>query len=253
MNSSEKLCLKWNDFKESITFSFRELRDDRDFSDITLVCEDGKEIKAHKTVLVSCSPFLRNLLKRHKHPNPLIYMRGVKSNILAPILDFRYHGEANIAKEDLDTFLELAEEFQLKGLSGSSEEDQQKTTQKNFNFSQKREFLQRPSFQNEDPIPKLVSIPHITAKQMIARATTSTSDLDEQIRSMITKSDISEGPGKGPLATCNMCGKQGSYRNMPAHVKTRHITGLSHSCEICGKTFRTRHSLNQHIISQRHF
>ena len=126
MNSLEKLCLQWNDFKESIKFSFRELRDDKDFSDVTLVCEDGKEIKAHKTVLVSCSPFLRNLLKRHKHPNPLIYMRGVKSNILAPILDFRYHGEANIAKEDLDTFLELAEEFQLKGLSGSSEEDRQK-------------------------------------------------------------------------------------------------------------------------------
>ena len=53
-------------------------------------------------------------------------MRGVKSNILAPILDFLYHGEANIAQEDLDTFLELAEEFQLKGLSGSSEEDRQK-------------------------------------------------------------------------------------------------------------------------------
>ena len=54
MNSSEKLCLQWNDFKESITFSFRELRDDRDFSDVTLVCEDGKEIEAHKTVFASC-------------------------------------------------------------------------------------------------------------------------------------------------------------------------------------------------------
>ena len=138
MNSSEKLCLQWNDFKESLIFSFRELRDDREFSDVTLVCEDDKEIKAHKTVLISCSPVLRNLLKRHKHPNPLIYMRGVKSNILAPILDFLYHGEANIAQEDLDTFLELAEEFQLKGLSGSSEEDQQKMTQRNFKSSQKK-------------------------------------------------------------------------------------------------------------------
>ena len=126
-------------------------------------------------------------------------------------------------------------------------------SQQNFKFYQTREFLQRPSYQNEEAIPNLGSETHITAKLMVARATTSSSDLDEQIRSMITKSDISEGPGKGPLATCNVCGKQRSYRNMPAHVKTRHITGLTHSCEICGKTFRTRHSLNQHIISQRHF
>ena len=65
-----------------------------------------------------------------------------------------------------------------------------------FKFSQTRDFLQRPSYQNEEPIPRLGSETHITAKQMVARTTTSTSDLDEQIRSMITKSDISEGPGK---------------------------------------------------------
>ena len=44
-------------------------------------------------------------------------------------------------------------------------------------------------------------------------------DLDEDIRSMITKSNNSAGPGKGLLATCNVCGKQGSFRNMPVHVE----------------------------------
>lgn len=48
MNSSEKLCLQWNDFKESIIHSFGELKD---------VCEDGQQIEAHKVVLASSSPF----------------------------------------------------------------------------------------------------------------------------------------------------------------------------------------------------
>ena len=49
MNSSEKLCLQWNDFKENLTISFKELREDKDFADATLACEDGQQIEVHKT------------------------------------------------------------------------------------------------------------------------------------------------------------------------------------------------------------
>ena len=146
MNSSEKLCLQWNDFKESIKFSFRELRNDRDFSDVTLVCEDGKEIKAHKTVLASGSPVLRSLLKRHKHPNPLIYMRGVKSIILATILDFLYHGEANIAQEDLDFFLELAEDSNWKASLVVLKKTSKRCLNKTSNFPKKVSFYSVPAF-----------------------------------------------------------------------------------------------------------
>ena len=118
MGSSEKLCLQWNDFKENITFSFKALRDDKDFTDVTLACEDGQNIEVHKTVLASTSPVFMELLKRHKHSHPLIYMRGIKSNLLVTILDFLYHGEANVLRDDLDSFLALAEEFKLRGLTG---------------------------------------------------------------------------------------------------------------------------------------
>ena len=43
------------------------------------------------------------------------------------------------------------------------------------------------------------------------------------------------------------CVQKRSYRNMPKHVEeANHITGVSHSCDICGKTSRTRHGLRQH-------
>ena len=119
--ANEKLYLKWNDFQNIVQTSFGELRSDNDFTDVTLVCED-ESIKAHKVVLTACSPFLKRLLKTHSHPQPLIYMRGVKSRDLLGIVDFIYLGEANIFQEQLDVFLSLAEELELKGLNGSSEE-----------------------------------------------------------------------------------------------------------------------------------
>ena len=43
-------------------------------------------------------------------------MRGIKLEDLDAILDFLYYGEANIYQENLDMFLNIAEELQLKGL-----------------------------------------------------------------------------------------------------------------------------------------
>ena len=108
MQNSEKLCLQWNDFQSNIKSAFGELRKDQDFADVTLVCEDGQQILAHKVILVSSSPFFMDILRRNKHPHPLVYMRGIKSNDLLAIVDFLYFGEANVFQEHLDTFLALA-------------------------------------------------------------------------------------------------------------------------------------------------
>ena len=118
MQSSEKLCLKWNDFQENLNSAFGALRNDRDLVDVTLVCEDGTQIETHKVILASSSPFFMEILKKNKHPHPMIYMRGLKSDALVAIVDFLYFGEAKVNQESLDAFLGLAEEFKLKGLSG---------------------------------------------------------------------------------------------------------------------------------------
>ena len=54
---SEKLCLQWNDFKENVNSAFGRLRDYQDFSDVTLACEDGEQVEAHKVILAASSPF----------------------------------------------------------------------------------------------------------------------------------------------------------------------------------------------------
>ena len=71
-------------------------------------------------------------------------------------------------------------------------------------------------------------------------------DLDDQIRSMITRSEISL-PGKGKMASCNVCGKQAPYMAMPQHIEANHIAGVSHACDICGKVSRSRAVLRKHV------
>ena len=48
---SEKLCLKWDDFLDNINSAFGSLRKDNELSDVTLACEDGEQIEAHKVIL----------------------------------------------------------------------------------------------------------------------------------------------------------------------------------------------------------
>ena len=120
---SEKLCLKWNDFQEIINSAFGRLRKSNDFTDVTLACADGQQLEAHQLLLAASSPIFDNLLKRDKNAaNPMTYIRGVTSEDLVAILDVVYQGDANVYQDNLESFLWLAKEFQLKGLMQGSDE-----------------------------------------------------------------------------------------------------------------------------------
>ena len=100
-----------------------KLRSDSDFCDVTLVCEDGQQVEAHKLVLSMLSPVLGNILKRNKqHGHPLVYMRGVNSLDLSALLDFSYFGQARVPIENLESFLSIAHELEVAGLSSDEGE-----------------------------------------------------------------------------------------------------------------------------------
>ena len=109
----DKFCVKWNDFQENISSSFRLLRRDGDFADVTLACEDGKTLEAHRIILCSSSRFFQKILKQNQHPHPFLYMRGLKSEEVENLLDFCYFGEASILQKILDSFMLFTEELQM--------------------------------------------------------------------------------------------------------------------------------------------
>jgi len=144
MVTNEKFCLRWNDFESNISLAFREIREEKDFFDCTLSC-GSRQIQAHKLILSACSPFFRSVLKQNPHQHPLLYLKGVKFTDLQAVLNFMYHGEVNIAQEELNSFLSVAEELQVKGLT-------QNNTPTNSTLRQQKAAQQEDSTKTKQPL-----------------------------------------------------------------------------------------------------
>ena len=97
MASSEKFCLRWNDFESNVSSAFRDIREEKDFFDVTLACDDDSQIQAHKVIIAACSPFFRNILRKNSHQHPLLYLKGVKYRELISVLNFMYQGEVSFS------------------------------------------------------------------------------------------------------------------------------------------------------------
>ena len=136
MGSAEKFCLRWNDFESNISVAFRELRDDKDFFDVTLACDDN-QLPAHKVILSACSPFFRNILRKNPHQHPLLYLKGVKYKELQSVLNFMYMGEVNVAQEELNSFLSVAEDLRVKGLTQNNSDSSNSSSSNNTKTEQK--------------------------------------------------------------------------------------------------------------------
>ena len=256
---SEKLCLKWNDFQVNTNTAFVSLRNDTDFTDVTLACNDGEEVQAHKVILAASSPIFQTLLRRKKHPNPLIFMSGVKSENLVAIVDFLYYGEAKVCQENLDAFLALAEDLEVKGLTGNnvneppeevksvprktvSPKNEAQTINKSDTIKPKYQTVQKQKIKNEMAVD-------IQPHKVWSVNISDVEKLDEKVKSMMTKSDnsISNGrQGFTKAAICTVCGKEGIATNIRNHIEANHLAGISIPCNVCETLFRSRDALGKH-------
>ena len=237
MQSSDRLCLKWNDFQEDLNSAFGVLRNDQDFADVTLACEDGTQIMAHKVVLASSSPFFMEILKRNKHSHPMIYMRGLKSDDLVAMVDFLYFKEANVKQEGLDAFLGLAEELKLLGLTGDRNNDEQVTKPQTQPTEMKLELNKsQPKLTQNVQTPFLNDCTLNTAVNALVKV--EADEMDEQIKSMMTHKVA--GSQTSTAWACNVCGKEDMKKsNIKTHIEANHITSdVSFSCDLCAKTSR---------------
>jgi len=250
MSGSEKFCLKWNDFETNIRDSFIELREEQDYFDVTLACDDGPTFEAHRIILSAGSQLFREIFRKSKHQSPFVYLKGIRSVYLGYILDFLYNGEASIAQDELATFLETARELQVKGLQSKVEN----VTNQNQTLEDKNEESDYPSSDisvADLELENVVSIVDATEQledifdSYLPKSDNEVSlnnanyELDTQIEQMLGK--------KGTLWECRYCGKMAKRKkDLKKHIET-HIEGISHICHICNKTCSTRNALQVHI------
>ena len=279
---SEKLYLQWNDFKDNLTSVFTNLREGHDFADVTLACEDGQQVEAHKVILAASSPVFGNILRRNKHIHPLIYMKGLKSDDLSAIIDFLYRGETRVHQDSLDSFLAIAHDLQLKGLVGNaadteiaemtSKETLQKpekdTVQKkemNFLKSAHSSSVQDSIIENYPDIGggnaggTLRGTVSGTVGGTVSGAVGGTlvgtvekksfsgdlAELEEKTTSMMKKTSRKNSTLL-PIYSCKVCGKEDVNANIRSHIESNHLDGISIPCNICEKNFRCKKSLIRH-------
>ena len=208
MESGRLLNLTWNDFADNLGEAVKEIKDDKDFHDVTLMTPDGNVTYANKFILSICSSFFKGLFKKTASAPLVVYLKGVSSLNLENILNFIYYGEANVGEEDLPTFLETAKDLKIKGLI-----DQKEIT----------------SIKKEQRMDEYNSRLLVIDENNIA--------LDQSL------DDIANTPLEFSIVESSRCQPKVKARktwNVQSHQGTQFI------CNLCGKSFRYKHVLENH-------
>merc|ERR1712150_88006 len=121
ISADETYRLRWNRTQIRLSDEFKNLRDNDDLFDVSLSSTvnnyGSKLLRAHKVLLSAYSNTFKEMLRQHPSKlDPIIYLKGTSFNDLNNLLDFMYNGEVNILHSELDSFMSLAQELQIKGL-----------------------------------------------------------------------------------------------------------------------------------------
>ena len=170
------------------------------------------------------------------------------------MVDFLYHGEANVYQENLDSFLAIAEELQLKGLMGKSEENleafvEDKTSAPKVTKPATHNDVKTPrASQNNKQLQNCNDFGAGTDKTVAVQNYTSVDleDLEERVKSMMEKSKNNYANTNYKAYICKVCGKEGQLNAIKEHIEANHLGGMTFPCNLCDKTPRSRHALKLH-------
>ena len=79
MQSTPQSLIKWADFNANVAKTLKEVKEDGNLCDVTLVCEDDQQMEAHRIILSAASQVFRTMFKQYQHPHPVVFLRGVTS------------------------------------------------------------------------------------------------------------------------------------------------------------------------------
>ncbi|CAH0751931.1 unnamed protein product [Diatraea saccharalis] len=123
----QQFSLSWNNFHGNLTKGFAGLLGNGEFVDVTIAV-DGHLLQAHKVILSICSPYFKKMFQLNPCQHPIVVLRDVSHKAMKDLLQFMYHGEVSVKREDLTSFIGTAEVLQIKGLTNkeTDEEDNEK-------------------------------------------------------------------------------------------------------------------------------
>ena len=253
MMNSEGFNLAWSNFEKCTANVFAKLHTDEEFTDVTLVCEGDKQIKAHKAILSNCSPFFKLILSKNPHQHPLIYLRGISHLTLTSVIKFMYVGQVEVPQKIFNDFLCVAREFDIDGFS---KEIDSTMSLRNENIKDTKE-IQESEFEYKNFEIKNVSIEENDPSIKGEKETENEIEIDNEKSEKVSYSAlIKEIAPTSPNANtrnkfqCKLCEKQYSDPSpLHRHIKAVH-EGLRYKCDFCERVFNQKSNLTAHTKSK---
>lgn len=119
MGSNSQYCLRWNNHKNNLLSAMDQLLHLEAFTDVTIACEEGRTLQAHRLVLSACSSYFKNLFVHTDNGNathPIVVLKDVRASEMRALLEYMYRGEVNVEHDSLQSLLRVAESLKVKGL-----------------------------------------------------------------------------------------------------------------------------------------
>ena len=105
----------WESYSGHLQDLLHDMWTSDDLTDVTLVCDENKEIRAHKVILSACSLFLNSLIKEISNITT-INLKGIKEKEIRKVLEFLYLGQVDIDQDDLQTFKIIAKKLEIDAI-----------------------------------------------------------------------------------------------------------------------------------------
>ena len=208
-----KLGLMKEDFSLQASKNLSSLFNQPDFSDVTLVCEDQKQLLAHKVILASASPFFKKIFLANDHPKPLIFLK-MSFRDLQGILRFVYTGECHVDKMELDRFLELAKILEVEGLA--SAEDTTTNAKTDVDFKKRKT--------GRDDQESFANTQVYNTAQILKEEPETCSSCDDCGLELSSVTQLTEHIIREHKQTCNYCEKTfPSLKTLQSHKRIHNI------------------------------
>ena len=244
--------LQWGEFQENSASVFKNLHDEDDFKDVTLVSDDEKQIDTHKFLLSSSSGFFKRMLSRNlQHRHPVIYLKGVSHLHLEAILKFIYLGQVQVQVEEIGGFLQTARDLDIKGLDQVDESSQERqpvekivtilTSKQNIDNKIKVPIgkVHIDSVRHNILIPKIENVFTPSKSEKGIKY-----DLETLVN--ITKNTAEMIESVVDTYECKLCDKAFTTSGaLCRHRKSIH-EGLTFKCDECGHSAKRVDHLNKH-------
>ena len=248
--------MDWLNNKEYLEDMMHEMLKSNELTDVTLVCNDNKQFKAHKIVLIACSSLFKNIFNELPQNNLVIQLIGVKHQEIESILELMYLGSTTFHPERKNDLLSLAKNLEIKEISCGAVLPGNEIFVDHLNIDSKA------SYDSEHVISKADNGNHQEEKF------TNSDERNDNIEEFLNCDQCeSQFEGKGNLENhiltyhnkskyfgdkypCNQCQYEATQKSsLIRHIQSIH-EGLRYNCNQCNYTAKLKDILRIHIKSK---